>query len=52
MQNKAKVNIGKMNVSATRINGYDNEQRTTDNERYSKQSQTKPILEGRPVRVK
>ncbi|MHC4488818.1 MAG: hypothetical protein ACYS9C_17010 [Planctomycetota bacterium] len=43
--NKAKVKIGKMNVSIAIIKDYDNEQQTTNNECYSKQSQTKPILE-------
>jgi len=44
MQNKANVKIGKMNTSIATIKDYDNEQRTINNERYSKQSQTKPIL--------
>jgi hypothetical protein len=44
MQNKAKVNIGKMNISIAIIKDYDNEQQATNNERYSKQSQTKPKL--------
>jgi hypothetical protein len=38
--NKAKVKIGKMNVSIAIIKDYDNEQQTTNNECYSKQSQT------------
>ncbi|MHC4488168.1 MAG: hypothetical protein ACYS9C_13625 [Planctomycetota bacterium] len=37
--NKAKVKIGKMNISVAKIKDYDNEQQTTNNERYSKQSQ-------------
>jgi len=32
-----------MNISIATIKDYDNEQRTTNNERYSKQSQSKPI---------
>jgi len=43
MQNKAKVNIGKMNISAARIKDYNNEQQTTNNERIqnkAKQSQS------------
>jgi hypothetical protein len=44
MQNKAKVKIGKMNIRIAIVKDYDNEQRTINNERYSKQSQTKPIL--------
>ena len=43
MQNKANVKIGKMNVSVATRKDYDKEQRTTNNERCSKQSQTKPI---------
>jgi len=43
MQNKANVKIGKMNTSIATIKDYDNEQRTINNERYSKQTQTKPI---------
>jgi hypothetical protein len=39
MQNKAKVKIGKMNISVATIKDYNNKQRTTNNERYSKQSQ-------------
>jgi len=43
MQNKAKVNIGKMNISIARTKDYDNEQQTTNNERSqnkAKQSQS------------
>jgi len=43
MQNKANVKIGKMNTSIATIKDYDNEQRTINNERYSKQTQSKPI---------
>jgi len=43
MQNKAKVKISKMNISIAIIKDYDNEQQTTNNERYSKQTQSKPI---------
>jgi len=43
LQNKANFKIGKMNVSIATIKDYDNEQRTINNERYSKQSQTNPI---------
>jgi hypothetical protein len=42
MQNKAKVKIGKMNISVAVIKDYSNEQRTTSNERIqnkAKQSQ-------------
>jgi len=51
MQNKAKVKIGKMNISVAVIKDYDNEQQTTNNERYSKQTQTKPILRLRSGQV-
>ena len=44
MQNKANVKIGKMNISIAIIKDYDKEQRTTNKERYSKQTQTKPIF--------
>jgi hypothetical protein len=43
MQNKANVNIGKINISIVTKKDYDKEQRTTNNDRYSKQTQTKPI---------
>jgi hypothetical protein len=43
MQNKANVKIGKMNIRISIIKDYDKEQRTINNERYSKQTQTKPI---------
>jgi hypothetical protein len=45
MQNKANAKIGKMNISVATIMDYDKEQRRIDNERYSKQTQTKPISE-------
>jgi len=41
MQNKANVKMGKMNISKATIKDYDNEQRTINNERYSKQTQFK-----------
>jgi hypothetical protein len=43
MQNKANVKIGKMNISVATIKDYDKKQRTITNERYSKQTQSKPI---------
>ncbi len=42
-QNKPNFRKAKMNASIATIKDYDNEQRTINNERYSKQSQTKPI---------
>ena len=48
--NKANVKIGKMNVSVAKLKAYDNEQRTTNNERYSKQTQTNPIFKTNDVR--
>jgi len=45
LQNKANVKIGKMNISIATIQDYDEEQRTINNERYSKQTQSKPIPE-------
>jgi len=44
LQNKANVKIGKINVSIKTIKDYDKEQRTINNKRYSKQTQSKPIL--------
>jgi len=49
MQNKANVKIGKMNISTATAKEYDKKQRTINNERYSKQSQTKPILFALPL---
>jgi len=43
MQNKANFKIGKMNISIATIKDYDKEQRTINNERYSKQTQSNPI---------
>jgi hypothetical protein len=43
MQNKANFKIGKIDISIAIIKDYDSEQRSTNNERYSKQTQTKPI---------
>ena len=45
LQNKANFKIGKMNISIATIKDYDKEQRTINSEPYSKQSQSKPILE-------
>ena len=44
LQNKANVKIGKLNISIATIKDYDKKQRIINNERYSKQSQSKPIL--------
>jgi len=49
MQNKANVKIGKMSISIVTKKDYDNEQGTINNERYSKQTQTKPISKQRPA---
>jgi hypothetical protein len=43
MQNKANVKMGKMTISIATIKAYANEQRTMNNEPYSKQTQSKPI---------
>jgi len=43
MQNKANVKIDKMDISKATIRTYDNEQRTINNVRLPKQTQTKPI---------
>jgi len=49
--NKANVKIGKMNISIATRKDYDKEQRTTNNERYSKQTQFKANFETAPRRV-
>ncbi len=43
MQNKANVKMGNINISTAKTKAYANEQRTINNERYPKQSQTNPI---------
>jgi hypothetical protein len=43
MQNKANVKMGKMTISTARTNAYAKEQRTMNNEHYSKQTQSNPI---------
>jgi len=48
MQNKPNFKIGKMNISIATIRDYDKEQRTINNERYSKQTQSKPIKANLP----
>jgi len=45
---KPNVKIGKMNISIAKIKDYDNEQRTINNERYSKQTQFKANLKKEP----
>jgi len=48
-QNKPNVKVGNINISTVRTKAYANEQRTMNNERYSKQSQSKPISNGAPT---
>jgi hypothetical protein len=43
MQNKANVKMGNINISTAKIKAYANKQRTMNNERYSKQTQSNPI---------
>ena len=43
MQNKANVKIGKISISTAILTAYVNKQRTMNNERCSKQTQSKPI---------
>jgi hypothetical protein len=43
LQNKANFKMGNINISTARTKPYANEQRTMTNERYPKQTQTKPI---------
>ena len=49
MQNKANFKMGNINISTANTKAYAKEQRTMSNERYSKQSQTKPISNGAPT---
>ena len=49
MQNKANVKMGKMAISTARTKAYANKQRTMNNERYSKQTQSKPISNAQTV---
>jgi hypothetical protein len=44
MQNKPNVKMGNMNISTAAIKAYAKEQRTKNNERYSKQTQSNPKL--------
>jgi hypothetical protein len=44
MQNKPNVKMGKINISTATLKTYANKQRTMNNERYSKQTQSNPIL--------
>ena len=43
MQNKPNVKMGNMNISTATVKAYAKEQRTKNNERYPKQTQSKPI---------
>jgi hypothetical protein len=43
MQNKANFKMGNINISTANTKAYAKEQRAMNNERYSKQTQTKPI---------
>jgi len=43
MQNKANFKMGNINISTANTKAYANEQRTMNNERYPKQTQSKPI---------
>ena len=43
MQNKANFTMGNMAISTALLRTYPNEQRTINNEHYSKQTQSKPI---------
>ena len=47
LQNKANVKMGNINISTPRTKAYANKQRTMNNKRYSKQSQSNPILSRR-----
>jgi len=44
MQNKPNVKIGNVTISPARTKAYAKEQRTMNNERYSKQTQSNPKL--------
>jgi len=43
LQNKANFTMGNINISTAKTKAYAKEQRTMNNERYSKQTQSKPI---------
>jgi ABC-type antimicrobial peptide transport system permease subunit len=43
LQNKANFKMGNINISTARTKAYANEQRTMNNEHYSKQTQSNPI---------
>jgi hypothetical protein len=49
LQNKANVKMGKMTISTATTKAYAKKQRTMNNERYSKQSQSKPIKPNSPT---
>ena len=44
--NKAKVNIGKMNISIAVTKDYDNEQQTTNDERYQNKAKQSQFVRG------
>jgi len=44
LQNKANFKMGNINISTVRTKAYANEQRTMNNERYPKQTQSNPIF--------
>jgi hypothetical protein len=50
MQNKPNFKMGNMTISTVATKPYPNEQRTMSNERYSKQTQSKPISNAEAVR--
>ena len=50
LQNKPNFKIGNINISIATPKAYAKEQRTMSNERYSKQTQSKPIYRARAAR--
>jgi len=49
MQNKPNVKMGKIAISTATLKPYPNEQRTINNEHYSKQTRSKPISNAQTV---
>jgi len=48
LQNKANFKMGNINISTARTKAYANEQQTMNNECYSKQTQSNPIIPAPP----
>jgi hypothetical protein len=51
MQNKANFKMGNIHISTAKAKAYAKEQRTMSNDRYSKQTQSKPISNAQTPQV-